>query len=79
MRALGEAERVRGVYNGCLQPIDTDRFAVAHVVLVADVDIVAGLDHLLGCLGEIGFVAIDRRYLKEPRQKRDQRDQNERE
>ena len=70
------AERLRRPYHGGLQPIDADRLAVAHVVLIADVDIVAGLDHLLGGLGEIGLVAIDRRNLKKTGQESQQRHEN---
>ena len=61
----GHAKRARGVHHRRLQPVDADRFAVAHVVLIADVDVIAGLDHLLGGLRKIGLVAIDRRNLKD--------------
>ena len=45
-------------------PACSHRFAIAHVVLIADIDVIAGLDHLLCGLREISLVAIDRRNLK---------------
>ena len=49
-----------------LQPVDADRLLVARDVLEADVDIVAGLDHLLGRLDEARLVAVDRRQAGQP-------------
>ena len=74
---VGKSERARRLHHGSLQPIDADRLSVAHVVLVADVDIVAGFDHLLGGLREIGLVAIDRRNLKKSRQEGEQRHEDQ--
>ena len=49
-----------------LQPIDADRLLVADLVLKADVDVVAGLDHLLGGLREARLVAVDGGIWKKP-------------
>src|SRR5262249_26078961 len=61
----------------CLQPIDTDRLLVADLLLEADVDVVAALDHLLRRLGEPRLVAIDRRNIEETGQIGRQADDNE--
>ena len=74
---IGETENLGGLHHRRLQPVDADRFAVANVVLIADIDIIAGFDHLLGGLREIGLVAIDRRNLEKARQKQDQRNKHE--
>ena len=66
------AHRLADVHRSRLQPVDADRLLVAAHLLEADVDVVAGLDHLLGRLREARFVAIDRRDVEEPRQERDQ-------
>ena len=76
---VAKAERLRRLHHSGLQPVDADRFLVAHLVLEADVDIVAGLDHLLGGLGEAGLVAIDRRDLEKARQEGEQRDHDQQE
>jgi hypothetical protein len=44
-----------------LQPVDTDRLLVSRIVLEADIDIVARLQHLLGGLGEARLVAVGHR------------------
>ena len=49
---VADAERLGDVDHRGLQPVDADRFLVADLVLIADVDIVAGFHHLLGGLGE---------------------------
>ena len=40
--------------------VDADRFLVARLIVHADVDEIAGLQHLFGRLGEARLVAIDR-------------------
>ena len=60
-----------------LQPVDADRLLVAHLVLEPDVDIFAGLEHLLGGLREARLVAVDRRNLEKAGQEREQRKGNE--
>jgi len=47
-----------------LQPVDAHWFAIAHVLLIADIDVISGLDHLLCGLREIGFVAVEWRNLR---------------
>ena len=74
---VGDAERLAGKHHGGLQPVDADRLLVADLVLEADVDEVAALDHLLGRLGEPRLVAIDRRDLEKPGQEGDERDQEQ--
>ena len=54
------AHRFGGFHHGRLQPIDADRLLVANLVLEADVDVLAGFQHLLGRLGEARLVAIRR-------------------
>ena len=66
---LRQSQRAGRFHDRRLQPINADRLFVAHVVLEADVDIVAGLHHLLGGLREARLVAIDRRDLKNPGRK----------
>ena len=68
------------MHRARLQPIDTGGLLVAHVVLEADVDIIAAFQHLLGGLGEARLVAIDRRDREETRQDVEQRrhDQHDR-
>ena len=63
--------------GGGLQPVDADRLLVARLVLEADVDVVAALDHLLGGLDEAGFVAIDRRKLDDAGQRDEERNEQE--
>jgi hypothetical protein len=71
------AERAAGFHGQRLHPIDADRLLVADLVLETDVDVVAGLQHLLGGLSETGLVAVDRGDLEQARQERDQREGNE--
>src|SRR5580692_7333347 len=52
---IGETENLGRLHYRRLQPVDADRFAVTNIVLIADVDIVAGFDLLLGGLREIGL------------------------
>ena len=61
-----------------MQPVDPHRFAIANVVLIADIDVIAGLDHLLGGLREISLVAIDRRNLKNTGQEAKQTNKEQR-
>ncbi len=74
---LRHADRFGGAHHAGLQPIDADRFLVADLVLKADVDVVAALDHLLGRLREARFVAVDRRDVEEARQERDEADDDQ--
>src|SRR6202035_2317071 len=53
------------------------RLLVARLVLEADVDVVAALDHLLGRLGEARLVAVDGWDREEPGQEREQADEHE--
>jgi hypothetical protein len=76
--------RARQAELGCcfhyrsLHPVNPDRLLVADVVLEADVDEVAALDHLLGRLRKARLVAIDRRNGEEARQvKQGRADQQE--
>ena len=71
------AERARGIHRAGLQPIDADRFLVAHLVLEPDVHIVPVLDHLLGGLREARLVAVDRRNVEEAGQEIEQRHQDQ--
>ena len=68
-----DAERAGGLHHPGLQPVDADRLLVAHLVLEADVDIVAALHHLLGGLREARLVAIDRRDREKTGQEAEQR------
>jgi hypothetical protein len=70
---VAPGDEFRCLQSGRLQPVDPDRLLVADVVLETDVDIVAGGDHLLGGLCETRLIAIDRRDFGLPRQKRQQR------
>ena len=70
-RRLGEFD------HGGLEPIDADRLLVTGLVLEADVDEIAGFDHLLGRLGEPRLVAVDRRDMEEPRQESEERHHNQ--
>ena len=72
-----QAQRRGGFDRGRLQPVDADRLLVAHVILEADVDEIAGFDHLLGRLREPRFVAIDRRDVEKSGQKQQQTAQNQ--
>ena len=67
-----QAERCRGFDRRSLQPVDADRLLVADVILKADVDEIAGLDHLLGRLREPRLVAVDRRDVEKSGQKQQQ-------
>ena len=67
-----QAERGGGFDRGRLQPVDADRLLVADVVLEADVDEIAALDHLLGRLREPRLVAVDRRDVEKARQEQQQ-------
>ena len=67
-----QPEAGRGVNHGRLHPVNADRLLVAHVVLEADVDEIAGFDHLLGGLGKPRLVAIDRRDVEKSRQEEQQ-------
>ena len=60
--------------DGGLQPIDADRLLVARLVLEADVDEVAALQHLLGGLSEARLVAVHRLQCEEARQEGGERD-----
>ncbi len=73
VRALRDADRLARLHRRRLQPVDADRLLVADLVLEADVDIFAALQHLLGGLREARLVAVDRRNLEKARQERDQR------
>ena len=73
VRACGMPNRFARFHGKCLQPIDTDRLLVAHLVLEADVDVLTAFQHLLGGLRKARLVAVDRRDLEEARQERDQR------
>ncbi len=64
-------------HRSSLQPVDADRLLVAGSVLETDVDIVAGLDHLLGGLDEAGFVAVDRRQAGQPANRHQDAEQKE--
>ena len=59
-----QAQRRSGLDHGRLHPVDADRLLVADLVLEADVDEIAALDHLLGRLREPRLVAIDRRDIE---------------
>ena len=72
-----EAERARELHHAALQPVDADRLLVAHLVLEADVDVIAALHHLLGGLREARLVAIDRRDAEEAGQEAQQRNQQQ--
>jgi hypothetical protein len=74
---LRHAERPRACHHPGLQPIDADRFLVAHFILEPDVHIVAVLDHLLGGLREARLVAVDRRNIEEAGQEIEQRHQHQ--
>ncbi|MGY3421376.1 hypothetical protein ACVWZW_001851 [Bradyrhizobium sp. F1.13.4] len=63
-----QTERRCRLDRGRLQPIDADRLLVADVLLEADIDIIATLDHLLGGLRKAGLVAVNRRNCEEARQ-----------
>ena len=51
----GDAGRPRRGGEGKLQPVDADRLAVARLRPVADLDVVARLQHLLRALHEAGL------------------------
>ena len=74
---IGSAETLGGANGRGLQPIDPDWLLVTDVLLKADVDVVAGLDHLLGRLDEASLVAIHRRNVEEAGQIADQADRQE--
>jgi len=74
---MRHAQRLGGLHDARLQPVDADRLLVADLVLEADVDVFAALHHLLGGLGEAGLVAVDRRELEEPGQEHEQADQGQ--
>ncbi|MGY4505244.1 hypothetical protein ACVWYH_009201 [Bradyrhizobium sp. GM24.11] len=75
--SLRQLQRSRDFDRRGLQPVDADRFLVAHVLLEADVDIIAALDHLLGGLRKARLVAIDRRNGEEAGQEQQQRAQHQ--
>ena len=76
---LRHAERFGGLNDRGLEPINADRLLVACLLLEADVDIIPGLDHLLGCLREPRLVPIHRRDLEQARQKcRERQDDQQR-
>src|SRR5215210_6250311 len=60
-----------------LQPVDTNRFFVAHLVLKADIDEIAGFDHLFGRLREPRLVTVYRRYVEKSRQEQHETARNE--
>src|ERR1700737_5219300 len=68
---------MRTCARGSLQAVDADRLLVARVVLEADVDEIAGLDHLLGRLREPRLVAIDRREVEKSGQEQQQTAQSQ--
>ena len=70
---MRDAGRFAGFHRRRLQPIDADRLFVADLVLETDIDILAGLQHLLGGLRKARLVAVDRRNLEKAGQERDQR------
>ncbi len=74
---LGHACRFAEFDGRRLQPIDADRLFVPDLVLKADVDILAALQHLFGGLRKARLVAVDRRDLEKARQERDERKRNE--
>ena len=55
-----------------LQPIDADRLQITRLVLKADVDQLAGRDHLLRRLDVARFIAVDRRQSADAGRKCDQ-------
>ena len=59
--AVANPSGPRGRGAGHLQPVDADRLAVARLGAVADVDEIAGLQHLPAGLGEARLVAVGRR------------------
>jgi hypothetical protein len=73
----GNADGFRGLHHCRLQPVDADRFLVAHLVLETNVDVVARFDHLFGGLGEACLVAIDWRNLENSGHEGDQRNDRE--
>ncbi|MHC2604969.1 hypothetical protein ACVL92_005783 [Bradyrhizobium liaoningense] len=74
---LRQLEHRRSFDGRRLQPVDADRLLVADVLLKADVDVVAALNHLLGGLGKPCLIAIDRRDGEEARQEQQQRAQHQ--
>jgi len=60
-----------------LQPVDADRLLVADIVLKADVDEIAGFDHLLGRLREPRLIPVDRRNGEKAGQEKHQPDQRQ--
>ncbi|MEY9262989.1 hypothetical protein ABIF23_002384 [Bradyrhizobium elkanii] len=79
MRTWGarHPERGDGLQRSRLHPVDANRFLVTDVVLEADVDEIAALDHLLGRLGKADLVTVDRRDGKEARQEQHQAGQRQ--
>jgi len=75
--ARGTPAGLAELHDAGLQPVDADRLLVAALVLEADVDIVAALEHLLGGLGETRLVAIERRDGEEAGQKRDEAERDQ--
>ena len=67
-----QAKRGSGLDGRRLQPVDADRLLVADIVLEADIDEIAGLDHLLGRLGEPRLIAIDGRNGEKSGQEKQQ-------
>ena len=55
-----------------LQPVDADRLLVAGFFLQSDIEVVAGLDHLVRRLREARLVAVDRRQRGEAWQEGEQ-------
>ena len=45
-------------HEGCLQPVDPDRLAVALLFPIADLDEIPGFQHLLAGLDEARFLAV---------------------
>ena len=56
--AAGDAEGLGGGHERGLQPVDADGLAIAGLEAVLDADEIAGLQHLLGGLGEAAFVTV---------------------
>ena len=72
-----EAERARELHHSALQPVDPHGLFVAHLVLEADVDVIAALHHLLGGLREARLVTIEGRDAEEAGQEAQQRNQQQ--
>ena len=74
---VGHAERLAGRDRGGLEPVDPDRLLVPGLVLEADVDEIAGLEHLLRGLRIARLVAVHRLERDEARQETGERQEDE--